>query len=93
MLPLLGEAPTRGSRRGRSGVRASRRMWPALCRVVRYGRGLPIEAMKRKRRGVLRGGGGDIEDVDVDVDDELSGWWLRVMVVVVVVVDFADGSW
>ena len=89
MLPLLGEVPTRGTRRGRSGVRASRRMWPALCRVVRYGRGLPIEAMKRKRRGVLRGGGVDIEG------EVVSGLWLRGMmgVVVVVVVDFADGCW
>lgn len=90
MLPLLGEVPTRGTRRGRSGVRASRRMWPALCRVVRYGRGLPIEAMKRKRRGVLRG-------VVVDIEGEGVGevvlrLWLRGRVVVVEE-DFADGWW
>lgn len=45
----------KGMRGLRSGSTASRRTCPALCRVCRYGLGLPIEAMKRKRVGVLRG--------------------------------------
>lgn len=42
---------------GRSGTRDSKRMWPALWRVVRYGAGLPMEAMKRMRlAGFVRSG-------------------------------------
>lgn len=44
-MPVFGRVVSR------SGFKASRRRWPALCRVLWYGAGLPIEAMKRRRRG------------------------------------------
>lgn len=62
-------------REERSGTRDSKRMWPALWRVVRYGAGFPIEAMKRMRlAGFVRSG--------IVVLGVLGGWccWMLDMV-------------
>lgn len=65
------KAPVLGREGVRRGFTTSRTRWPALCRVWRYGALLPIEAMKRRRRGVVMVGVG----VGVGVSGSVLGVW------------------